>query len=275
MTQERTIIVGYDGRPTVDDAVALAAELAELTQAGLVLVFAYGARATAPPSSDDWVPPRVGAQRVLRRGLARLPYGFPARVRAIPEAPAWPVLTNVAEEMGADLLVIGSTERSPAGHVMVGGVGQRLLECAPCPVAIAPRGFRTWRPHPLKRIGVCVNGSEDSAKAFQVAGALAHRARGELRIYRDGNENDATQILGKCAVEEHLHLFVVGCGGRDRLRNALLGGATGDLVQSMPCPVWIVTQSAGPDVLAREGSGAASTRIESVGPARSARVIYR
>jgi nucleotide-binding universal stress UspA family protein len=204
--QQRTIIVGYDGRPAADDAVALAAQLAEFTQATLVLVFAYGTRAT-----DGY--------RILRRGLTPLPYGFPARVRAIPAAHAWPVLADLAGEMRADLIAIGSTERSPADYLGVGGVAQRLLECAPCPVAVAPMGFRERSATSLKRIGVCLDGSEESAAAFDMASALARSAKAEVRIYHD-----------ECVVEDDLQLLLVGWSE--------------GLVRIAPCPVLIVPHSA-------------------------------
>ena len=119
MIPEQTIIVGYDGRPAADDAVFLAAELARPTRAMLLLVFVHDS-VTA-----------TSAYGVLRRGLAPLPYGFPAKVRAIPDGPAWPVLADLAAEIEATFIVIGS-----------GAGGQRLLECAPCPVAVAPTDFR-------------------------------------------------------------------------------------------------------------------------------------
>jgi len=119
MAPERTIIVGYDGRPAADDAVVLAAEFARPVRASLMLVFVHDTETAA------------SAYGILRRGLAPLPYGFPARVRAIQDTPAWSVLADLAEEMEAVLIVIGSD----AG-------GRRLLECAPCAVAVAPKDFR-------------------------------------------------------------------------------------------------------------------------------------
>ena len=43
-------------------------------------------------------------------------------------------LINVAEEVSADLIVIGLRRRSPVGKLILGSNAQRILLDAPCPV---------------------------------------------------------------------------------------------------------------------------------------------
>jgi nucleotide-binding universal stress UspA family protein len=43
-------------------------------------------------------------------------------------------LINVAEEVNADLIVIGLRRRSPVGKLILGSNAQRILLDAPCPV---------------------------------------------------------------------------------------------------------------------------------------------
>ena len=43
-------------------------------------------------------------------------------------------LINVAEEVSADLIVIGLRRRSPVGKLILGTNAQRILLDAPCPV---------------------------------------------------------------------------------------------------------------------------------------------
>jgi nucleotide-binding universal stress UspA family protein len=49
-------------------------------------------------------------------------------------------LVRLAEESGADLIVIGLRRRSPVGKLILGSNAQRILLDAPCPVlAVKPR----------------------------------------------------------------------------------------------------------------------------------------
>jgi len=60
-------------------------------------------------------------------------------------------LRELAVEHRAQLLVVGSSHRGPVGRIFPGSVGRKLLRGAPCPLAIAPRGF-AGRPHALEAV---------------------------------------------------------------------------------------------------------------------------
>ncbi|MCS6915011.1 MAG: universal stress protein [Myxococcales bacterium] len=49
-------------------------------------------------------------------------------------------LTEAAEEMGADLLVLGTHGRSGVAHFLLGSVAEKVVRTAPCPVlTVRPR----------------------------------------------------------------------------------------------------------------------------------------
>jgi nucleotide-binding universal stress UspA family protein len=50
-------------------------------------------------------------------------------------------LRSIAEERGADLLVVGSCHRGALGRILLGDDASATLHNAPCPVAVAPRGY--------------------------------------------------------------------------------------------------------------------------------------
>ncbi len=61
-------------------------------------------------------------------------------------------IADVAAEVGADVIVVGTRGHSPVGGVFAGSVAQRLLEVAPCPVLAVPPGAAAPEPsatHPI------------------------------------------------------------------------------------------------------------------------------
>jgi nucleotide-binding universal stress UspA family protein len=138
-----TIIVGYDGRENADDALALGISLAQRNSSRLLLAFVYGDETVRHEAAED----------VLRRGMRALPYGLPADQRAIPGAPPDRLLTELAESVKADVIVIGSTDRSPEKRMVVGSLGEQLLRHSPCALAVAPQDFRNHAASPLVQAG--------------------------------------------------------------------------------------------------------------------------
>jgi nucleotide-binding universal stress UspA family protein len=90
-------------------------------------------------------------------------------------------LHYLAEDEGAELVVVGSTHRGALGRVVPGAVGERLLHGAPCAVAVAPVGFARRAPR-LERLGVAVDGSPESRAALASAVGLAGASGAELRV---------------------------------------------------------------------------------------------
>ena len=98
--------------------------------------------------------------------------GFPARA-----------LHDLAEDQEASLLVLGSSRRGLVGRVLPGAVTDRLLHCAPCPVAVAPAGFSFADAGDGPRlIGVAFTDTPDGRAALARACVMAARARGLVRV---------------------------------------------------------------------------------------------
>jgi nucleotide-binding universal stress UspA family protein len=165
--------VALDDRDT--GVVALGRALARLLEAPLALVHAY-------PYDPGWVPApeydetlRRNAEAGLAKLAAALPPGRPMSIHTYASASPARGLHLAAEQLGAQLLVVGSTHRGAIGQVLPGGVGERLLHGAPCPVAIAPRGYGD-EPVPLDEIGIAFDDSAGARDALDVANELARAA---------------------------------------------------------------------------------------------------
>jgi nucleotide-binding universal stress UspA family protein len=79
------------------------------------------------------------------------------------------------------LIVLGSSGRSGIGRVLAGTTAERLLHGAPCPVAVAPSGFRDRSADAIGTVAVAFDRSKEATAALTgavtVAGALGARLR--------------------------------------------------------------------------------------------------
>lgn len=181
----KTIVVGHGPSETAREAVALAAMFAR-----------PGARviATEVCEFDPYVP-RIGvaewqrylledAQKRLEEAKERAPFqeGVELDLQVATRSSAARGLQEVAEDVGADLIVVGSSHRGKLGRMLAGGTAESLLRGAPCAVAVAPRGFGADGVPELRRIGVGYDGSPEARLALDAAVALAKEHGAELRI---------------------------------------------------------------------------------------------
>ncbi len=91
-------------------------------------------------------------------------------------------LDLIATEREADLIVVGSTSR---GAARAGHPRQRRRPAAagaPCAVAVAPRGFADRGEPGLERIGVGVDGEDESGAALRLADEIAAAVGGSLTL---------------------------------------------------------------------------------------------
>jgi nucleotide-binding universal stress UspA family protein len=177
------ILVGIDGTPGSDDALAFAKRLAAATGAPLRL-------ATAFPYSDAHSRASNEAYRNALRDdavamLDRAAAGVDGHVQTYVVADVSPAhaLHRIAEETGAALIVVGSTHRGPVGRVLPGSTAERLLHGSSCPVAIVPRDYRE-HDGAIRTIGVGYDGLDESEAALDSACELARRLGARLRVIR-------------------------------------------------------------------------------------------
>ncbi|HEY5333283.1 MAG TPA: universal stress protein [Solirubrobacterales bacterium] len=82
----------------------------------------------------------------------------------------------------ADLIVIGSGPEATPGRTGLDRAGEKLVEGARCPVAVAPRGLAGRDDYELRRIDVGIDGSREAAAALTVAAHLARAHDARLRL---------------------------------------------------------------------------------------------
>jgi nucleotide-binding universal stress UspA family protein len=89
-------------------------------------------------------------------------------------------LIDVVEEVGGDVLVLGSLP-SAGGGVVIGTTADRLLHASPVPVAISPRGYRAHTGK-LTRLTCAYAATPDSVEVVRRCSETARRFGVPLRV---------------------------------------------------------------------------------------------
>ncbi|HEY5333921.1 MAG TPA: universal stress protein [Solirubrobacterales bacterium] len=139
------IVVGTDGSDTAAEAVRQAIDLTRLTGATLSIVSAYapvpkrriqGEQEGAPPDIAHGIGPREDVNLVLDAAAAEArSAGAEVRTHPVEADPADAIL-NVAEEIKADLIVVGNKGMTGARRYFLGSVPNNVTHHAPCSVLV-------------------------------------------------------------------------------------------------------------------------------------------
>ena len=141
-----SIVVGIDGSPTAEIALHRAIELARVAGAKLHVVSAYEpvpARVSggAPAGEEYRVSPSFKADAVLQRALDGTGGGDLSVEQHAPKGSPADALISIAEENGADLIVIGSVGMQGPKRIF-GSVPNSVSHRAPCDVLIVQTAER-------------------------------------------------------------------------------------------------------------------------------------
>jgi nucleotide-binding universal stress UspA family protein len=177
------ILVGHDGSPHADDALALARLLAATWDADIVLgrVFPWeplsaGLVSTPQLRADHDAQVQQNAD-LLQELADRERVG----AQAIQDSSRARGLHALVEQLQPDLVVVGSSHRGAVGQVLAGNVALQLLNGLDRPLAVAPAGY-AQSEHRLGTIGVGYDGSPESRAALAAASELAGSAGAEVEI---------------------------------------------------------------------------------------------
>jgi nucleotide-binding universal stress UspA family protein len=209
------LVIGYDGAPGGADALALGLGWSRQLSVRAVIVTVYPGPAPIGPGRVDveWVADRRReAERLLDEALTVSSPATSVEFKAVGSGSASHGLHDVAEELGASLIVLGSqTER----RLLATSTGERVIAGAPCPVAMPPRGWRDRASHDLGRIGVAFVPTPDGREALRVAAMLALRVGARLHVvtvvagpaevmsYRIGEDVDRMYVTAAKEAFEH------------------------------------------------------------------------
>ena len=135
----RTLVLGYDGSDGARAALDKAVELAKLEGARIVVVFAYEIPAAYGGETGDY---RRAVRELAEQKTAEAvelirAAGVEHEVELVPERPAHG-LVDVAERVGASMIIIGTNGEHPIKGGVLGSVPHKLLHISPVPVLVVP-----------------------------------------------------------------------------------------------------------------------------------------
>ena len=178
------VLIGVDGSDRAEDAIAFGRAIALAAGAPVILATAHQIDPRQPrldryPASEGL---REEAEAMLARyALMLLDVGDVERRLLADHSPAR-ALQESAGQVGAGIIVVGSSHVGRFGRVLPGSTAERLLHGAPCPVAVVPVGFRErgLAEHPV--IGCAYLATRDGMTALGAAESLALAIGGSLRV---------------------------------------------------------------------------------------------
>jgi nucleotide-binding universal stress UspA family protein len=283
------VLVGVDGRPSGRDAIALAAALADpRSKLTLAHVHSGALRPTRAVTPGRVREEQQESERLLEQERAEA--GVTADLASVVAASPGRGLHERAEQIGADLLVVGSCRHGRLGRAVLGGDARSALNGAPCAVAVAVHGYAE-ASRPLATIGIGYDDSPESKAALAMAVALAERdgarvlarevvtlptysyaglmspALGEsVNLILEQEEEHMRELAGVegravygpageelAAFGDELDLLVVGSRGYGPLRRMLLGSTSSYLASHARCSLLVLPRVAAAPQVSKNG----------------------
>jgi nucleotide-binding universal stress UspA family protein len=145
MSDYQTIVVPYDFSVHAHAALSTAVDLARRLKSNLHLLHVvqvpaygyFGPSTVAPAPQVDLTEAKDRAMQSLRQVVAAIEQA-PGKVEAhvVAGATIVEMIREYAEEVGTDLIVMGTHGRTGVAHVFLGSVAERTLRGSPCPVLV-------------------------------------------------------------------------------------------------------------------------------------------
>jgi nucleotide-binding universal stress UspA family protein len=181
------VVVGFDGSETGEDALALARWCGQVLDAPIIVAVVHPAPAPVGIGRVDaeWIADRHRLAEQVLDGARQFmsPVGDRAEYRVLRSSSAAHGLHDLAEEVGAEVIVVGSRSKGPEERLFAGSTADRLLAGSVCPIAVAPTGMRTRSTGPLGRVGVGYIDTPEAGVALDLAARLARRTSASLHLY--------------------------------------------------------------------------------------------
>jgi nucleotide-binding universal stress UspA family protein len=229
------VVVGFDGSATGEDALALARWCGRVLDAPIIVAVVHPSPVPVGIGRVDaeWVADRHRlAEQVLDDARQLMSSaGGSVEYRILRSSSAAHGLHDLAEEVGAEVIVVGSRSKGPEERLFAGSTADRLLAGSVCPIAVAPSGMRGRSTGPLDRIGVAYIDTPEAGAALDLAARLARRTSASLHLYTVVAAEAEVMPLGIGHDAEHTFASTVQESFQLALDTALAGLPSGTQVE--------------------------------------------
>lgn len=265
----RHIMVASDASPYSESAVRVAVDLVrqyggKLTAMSMVL-FADDLEAvgTGALLAEQDQATQAELDGIVQQAMAA---GVPCETVLCHGEQPHAEIAAVADEIGADLIIMGRRGRRGLAQLMVGDATARVIGLDVANVLVVPRGSALWR----RRILLATDGAEHSAAAVDAAIGLAQAWRLPLTVVHavaEGRDTApagdgvaaicrraavleiecearveigrADEIIARVALECAADLIVVGSHGRSGIMSVIHGSVSAQVIGAAHCPVLV------------------------------------
>lgn len=265
----RTVLVAYDGSPGAEDALRLGERL-RMPGEGELILACVGPAAPAWRTQESAHEEDVATRVMLEEARSHVDVGVRVRLVSAPAPSSASGLIELAESEGVDLIVVGPSEHSRDGGIATGRTANRLLQGAPCAVAVTPPGGLGGAER-FRHVGVAYDGSPEADAALAAGYAIAARDGAEVTLVSaasedreqvgarlsaaaaaapDGVHPRTTIVSGdtiaaiRAATDGVVDLMVTGSRGYGPVQRGLTGSVSAELAERAPHPV-VVTPRLG------------------------------
>jgi nucleotide-binding universal stress UspA family protein len=134
-----SIVLGYDGSPSANAALAKVVELAPTLGLDVVVVFAYYISPLGGGEAKDYhdALARMGGHELGRAQADLEAAGVNVETRLVSDKPANAILA-VADEVDAALVAVGTVGESPITGAILGSVVLKLVQRCSRPLLVVP-----------------------------------------------------------------------------------------------------------------------------------------
>lgn len=168
------ILVATDGSEDAILAAQAAADVATKTGARLHVLYVWKAEfpkisaAEVASTPAGWYEQQAGGLLAEQVELIEDSGATVTRAHLRRGRPAEEI-AGLCEELGADLLVVGSRRLGTIKRLITGSVSERVVRLAPCPILIVRGGEEAWPPD---RLLIGDDGSEEARRAGELAARI-------------------------------------------------------------------------------------------------------
>lgn len=175
------VLVGIDSSSQRDDAVALGCALVSALGGNLHVAHVLPDAGNARIYGSDLLGAlREAGQEILDTACAPADGVVAVNRHLLTDDSPARALHAAAEAQHADVLVLGSSHRGRLGRALLGGTAERVVQGAPCAVAVAPRGYTA--PDALRRVGIAYDAGVESRAALRFAADVTVALEGALTV---------------------------------------------------------------------------------------------